>query len=311
MSGPVPAESERPHRPPRAPGVTVVIATHGRRDELDHTLTELEALPERPEVVVVDNASPDDLPDLIARRHPMVRLVKLHENRGAAGRNVGAEVATTPLVAFCDDDSWWTAGSIATAAAAFEERDDLGLVTARVLVGPDERIDVACVEMEASPLESDDAPGVSVIGFIAGACMVRRQAFLHCGGFDRRYLIGGEEELLALDLMGAGWQISYLAAATVRHRPSKRRDRGERARLLVRNRLWTAWLRRPGWSAIRRSGRILREAGFGRELLGVVDAAGQLGWVLRERRVVPEGVERLVRTVESAATRDPPDGELL
>src|SRR5690606_19746173 len=99
MSGPVPTESERPHRPPRAPGVTVVIATHGRRAELDHTLTALEALPERPEVVVVDNPSPDDLPDLIARRHPVVRLVKLHENRGAAGRNVGAEVATTPLVA--------------------------------------------------------------------------------------------------------------------------------------------------------------------------------------------------------------------
>src|SRR3954465_11387934 len=81
--------------------VTVVIITRDRALELGQTLQRLAALPERPPVIVVANASGSS-PPVSA---PGVRLSRLPRNAGAAGRNVGVAQAHTPYVAFCDDDS--------------------------------------------------------------------------------------------------------------------------------------------------------------------------------------------------------------
>ena len=84
--------------------VTVVIATRNRRPELLRTLGRLRDLPERPPVIVVDNASADDSPAAVRDRFPAVTLRVLPRNAGAAARNVGVALAATPYVAFSDDD---------------------------------------------------------------------------------------------------------------------------------------------------------------------------------------------------------------
>jgi GT2 family glycosyltransferase len=76
--------------------------------------------------------------------------------------------------------------------------------------------------------------------------MVRRDAFLEAGGFSDALHFGGEEELLALDLAAAGWGLAYLPELVVHHHPSQRRpDPAVRRRRQARNRLLTAWMRRP------------------------------------------------------------------
>jgi hypothetical protein len=50
-----------------------------------------------------------------------------------------------------------------------------------------------------------DLPGPPVLGFIACGGIVRRAAFLEVGGFNSRLGVGGEEELLAVDLTARGW----------------------------------------------------------------------------------------------------------
>src|SRR5918911_4826437 len=92
--------------------VAVVIATRNRRESLGKTLDHLLALPERPPIVVVDNASTDGTVDLVARRYPEVEVVALPENRGGAARNVGVARVGAPYVAFSDDDSWWEPGAL-------------------------------------------------------------------------------------------------------------------------------------------------------------------------------------------------------
>ncbi|MGB7480132.1 MAG: glycosyltransferase, partial [Burkholderiaceae bacterium] len=96
--------------------ISVVVLTHGRAAELARTLRQLRALPERPPLIVVDNASPDDTAAMVARDFPEAVLVRAPRNLGAAGRNLGAAAARTPYVAFCDDDPWWAPGSLAAAA---------------------------------------------------------------------------------------------------------------------------------------------------------------------------------------------------
>ena len=43
-------------------------------------------------------------------------VVEAGRNLGAAARTLGARAATTPFVAFSDDDSCWAPGSLASAA---------------------------------------------------------------------------------------------------------------------------------------------------------------------------------------------------
>ena len=188
--------------------VTVVIATRNRRPELLRTLGRLRDLPERPPVIVVDNASADDSPAAVRDRFPAVTLRVLPRNAGAAARNVGVALAATPYVAFSDDDSWWEPGALARAATALDADSRLGLVAARTLTGPAREPDPVNALMARSPLR--DGGTAEVLGFLACACVVRKEAFLRAGGFSQLLFFIGEERLLSYDLAAAGWARRYL-----------------------------------------------------------------------------------------------------
>ena len=281
------------------PRVTVSVLTHNRAPELAVTLRRVLAGCGSAPVLVVDNGSTDGTADLLRSMSPRVRHVRLAQNQGAAGRNVGVLMAQTPYVALCDDDTWWAEGSIERAADALDEHAGLAVVTARVLVGPGQREDPTCAEMARSPLaRAADLPGAPVLGFLAGASMVRRRAFLEAGGFEPRFFLGGEERLLAVDLASRGWSMAYVPEAVVHHHPSAARDAGGRRELLARNALWFTWLRRPWRSAVMETARILRRAaGDGAALRGVVRALGGLPWVARRRHVVPVEIEQALQLV--------------
>ena len=289
---------------PSPPRVGVAIVTRDRRDALLATLGRLRALPERPPLVVVDNGSRDGTPGAMRARHPDVALIALAKNRGAAARNAAARALATPYVAFSDDDSWWEPGALARAAALFDAHPRVGLLAARVLVGPDERLDPTCAAMAASPLRDADAaatPGVPVLGFVACGAVVRRSAFLGVGGFDARYGIGGEERLLAGDLAAAGWLVRYEPALVARHRPhgAAGAPRPGRPARMVRNDLWSTWLRRPTRRLPSATLRALAEGGAGWQTLrGAGAALRGLPWILRERRPHPAAVEEAMRRLE-------------
>jgi len=280
--------------------VGVVILTHNRPEELAVTLARMVALPDRPRLVVVDNGGDEDAAPHVVRQFPGVELVRLRDNIGAAGRNVGVARLATRYVAFCDDDSWWAPHALDRAAELLDAYPRLGLVSGRVLVGPDARPDPACAAMEDSPLPAtSDLPGRPILGFLCAATMMRRQAFVQAGGFEPRFFLGGEEELLALDIAVAGWALAYVRDVVIHHHPSPRRETARRQRLVVRNAVWCAWLRRPWPSAARRSLAVLEGAGW-RAPAAALDALAGASWVLRRRRVVPPDVEAALRMLEAS-----------
>jgi len=281
--------------------VTIVVLTHNRCAELARTLDRLEMARAdgAPEVVVVDNASTDGTTRSLRGRRD-VRVVRLARNAGGAGRNAGATTARTPYVAFCDDDTWWGAGSLETAVAALEQRRDVAVVCGRVLVGSDQRLDQTCAQMAHSPLGvGDEVGGHPVLGFLAGACVVRRDAFLSAGGFDERFFIGGEEELVALDLAVRGWQLRYLPAVVVHHHPSDQRDPSRRRLIMLRNRLWVGLLRYPAGLLFRHTREVFAQAGRHRLRRAVLaETARGLPWLLRGRDRLPSRVARQVELLQ-------------
>ncbi|WP_175717759.1 glycosyltransferase family 2 protein [Burkholderia anthina] len=287
--------------PPRETRVTAVVLTCRRATELARTLARLTELPDRPAIVVVDNGSDHDTASLVRSRFPHVTLVHAPGNLGAAGRNLGVAVARTPHVAFCDDDTWWAPGSLAAAANLLDDHPLVAAVTARVLVGPEQREDPTCRLMADSPLDAPVAlPGRPILGLLAGATAFRRDAFVSAGGYHPRYFLGGEEALLALDVCSAGAWLVYAPHLTVHHYPSIRRDASTRLSVSTRNAVWTAWLRWPAGAALAHTVRMLprlwRERGVARAFAG-------LPWILRERRAIPPHVERMRRQLDGDARR--------
>ncbi len=276
--------------------ISVVVSTRDRAGSLIRTLAKLDELPERPPVIVVDNASSDDTAARVQNGWSDVTLLSLRSNLGAAARNVGVEAARTPFVAFSDDDSWWAPGALASAARVLRDHPSVALVAGRILVGPEERLDPTCELMAWSRLEArGNLPGTPVLGFVACGAVVRRDAFLRAGGFDARFGVGGEEALLAIDLSTQGWDMIYVPEVVAHHHPSMGRDRSAGRRVRTRNDLWVAWLRRRPWGALRRTLQVAWPAWRERSgRAGALDALKGLGWVLGERRpVAPELDERL------------------
>lgn len=274
--------------------------TRNRRASLLNTLDRLVRLPEAPPVIVADNGSTDGTVAAVRDHYPEVEMLALPGNAGVVARNLAVARTDAPFVAFSDDDSWWAPGSLAVARSALREHPRLGLLCARIVVGADEDEDPICSEMATSPVRLDPGlPGTPVLGFLACAAVVRREAFQAVGGFEPRLHFGGEEELMAADLVAAGWGVRYLADLQVHHDPSPRRDDAWRRRRGIRNTLWFLWLRRPVASAAPRSLALLREARHDAVTArATVDALRGLPWVLRDRRVVPAYLERELRRLE-------------
>lgn len=280
--------------------VTVVVITHNRRPELARTLGRLETLPERPAVIVVDNASDDGSAAYVRWHHPAVTLIAARRNLGAVGRNLALRRVTTPYAAFCDDDTWWEPGSLTLAADALDAHPDVAAVTARIVVEPSGQDDPIVGELAGSPVAARPGlPGPALLSIMAGASVLRADAFRAAGGFSPRLWLGGEEELLCTDLVSAGWWLCYLPAATVHHQASPARDASRRRLLGIRNTLWFTWLRRPARSAWRRTAELAatvpRDAVSARAFAA---AARGLPWVLRERRPVAPEVEAQIQRVE-------------
>jgi GT2 family glycosyltransferase len=279
---------------PTSTSVTTVVMTRNRREELLRSL----AHHDRP-VIVVDNGSEDDTAGAVARRYPEVQLIEAGRNLGAVARNLGVEAATTPYVAFADDDSWWAPGATGQAAALLDAHSTLAIVVGHVLVGPDERPDPFNNVLARSPLPpAREVPGVPVLGFMACAAFVRRTAYLSVGGFDPVVEFGGEEARLAIDVTAAGWLIQYVPDLIVHHHPSSRRVSARaQHRRGVRNSLLTMVMRRP-WTRV--GTKAIRDlTSFPDGTLGVVSALPRLPAAIQRRSPVDTDLESKLMLLES------------
>lgn len=284
--------------------VTVVMLTHNRPVELTRTLSHLSALPEKPRVIVVDNGSTGGTTAGVVSRFPGVALRYTGANLGAAGRNLAVNQVETPYVAFCDDDTWWAPHSLATAVALLEQHPYIAVLNANILVGERGKPDSTCRRMATSPLASVPGVGPRLIGFMAGACVMRTHCFSKAGGYCPRFFIGGEESLLAMDILDAGYDIVFAPTLTVHHWPSERRHALQREDLLLRNAIWTAWLRLPGRMALQHTMRTLRQSRnrsqYWRVVKGVLKG---LPAILAKRRPLQPRTLQLLKTVWQHETR--------
>jgi GT2 family glycosyltransferase len=284
--------------------VTVVIATRNRAAELCRTLSRLTALEEEPDVIVVDNGSADGTAAAVRDAYPSVTLIRMNRNYGAWARNAGVARAATRYVAFSDDDSWWEPGALERASDLLARHPEVGVIVGRTLVGEHAADDPINAVLAGSPLRDPRGaglPGPPVLGFLGCAIVARRKAFLQAGGYLSVLGIGGEEELLALNLAMAGWPAVYADTVVARHFPSATRDVTARRAAELRNQVLIAWLRRP--LALALSGTLALGRAAGRDPVARRALAGlllRLPRALAARRPVPGAIAAQLALLESA-----------
>jgi GT2 family glycosyltransferase len=139
-----------------------------------------------------------------------------------------------------------------------------------------------------------------VLGFLCCSAVVRRAAFLAAGGFDPVLFFVGEERLLAWDLAAAGWELCYLDEVLAHHQPSARRSPpARRHRQELRNTLLCTWLRRRPVPLLTVTASLLAARARDPQVTpALIAALRELPAVIRRRRALPPGVERMVGVLE-------------
>jgi len=103
--------------------IAVIIPTRNRAKRLRDAIDSVRRQTRPPtEIIVIDDDSGDDTPDLLRElAAPDLRVIRNREQRGAShARNLGIAAARAPLLAFLDDDDRWRPEKLALQSAALE-----------------------------------------------------------------------------------------------------------------------------------------------------------------------------------------------
>ena len=204
-----------------APVVSVVVATYRRPallprlvDALERQTVDARSI----QLVLVDDASPDDTPavvaDLAARTPLALTTLRLPRNGGpAAARNAGWAAATADVVAFTDDDCVPSPGWLAAGLAALDEGT---VVAGRTIPDPAQ---LGQLGPFSRTIRAEDGRFVQTCN-----AFYRRADLVELDGFDGR-MRTGEDTDLALRATERGRRVVYAPDALVHHdvRPSSLR----------------------------------------------------------------------------------------
>lgn len=244
----------------RVPDVTAVTVTYDAAGLVGRCLRALAAqeLGDLTMRVVVDNASNDGTPDLVAREFPDVTLVRDRTNLGfAGGNNTALRDVTSPWVVLLNNDTVPEPTFVRTLVETIKSAaPTVAAVAARVLllqrftaapaevtgavIGPDGRWlpdddgEVELVNSTGNEVRLDGYgpdrgwlasaehhhPDRRVFGFSGAAAVLRRSALERVGLFDDALFMYYEDTDLSWRMRRAGFRVEYAAEAIVRHEHS-------------------------------------------------------------------------------------------
>lgn len=235
--------------------LSIVIVSWNVRDLLRQclhsTLANLQTC--QLEIIVVDNVSTDDSPDMVRAEFPDVRLIVNAENRGfPAANNQGIDVAQGRYVLILNPDTEIIGDALATMVAYADAHPDVAVVGPQLL-NADRSVQssrrrfptLATALFESTWLQAcaprrllaryyvEDRPDDATldVDWVKGAAlMARREAIAQVGPMDEGYFMYSEELDWCRRFKDAGWRVVYLPAAQIVHHGGKSSDQVVTAR---------------------------------------------------------------------------------
>ena len=224
------------------PQLSVIVVSWNTRELLRDCLASLgdhlTAVPH--EVIVVDNASVDGSPDMVATDFPDVRLIRNRDNVGfGAANNQAMRVALGRWFLLLNSDAQLINGSVAQLFTKVTSTAGIGVAQCRLLL-PDGRVQPTTHRFPSLGLtlfevlrlyKFDSRRGARVllrgywdhdeerdVDWVIGAFMLLpREVFDQTGGFDERLFMYGEDREWCYRIHQLGWRIRFYPEASVAH----------------------------------------------------------------------------------------------
>ena len=187
-------------------------------------------------IIVVDNASTDGSPDMVARDFPDVQLIRSPENLGfARGNNLGIRAADpgTPYLLLLNSDTLVKPGALTALVRFMDAYPEAGAVGPRLLrpdgtpqpyaFGGDPTLRYllrrGLKRLLFHRYLHDWAMNETLtVDWVSGACMlVRRAAIEQVGLLDENMFMYFEDSDWCLRMRQAGWKVYYHPQAEIVH----------------------------------------------------------------------------------------------
>ena len=135
------------------------------------------------EVVVVDDGSSDNGPELASSFGPQVRVIAIPHRGHPAARNAGVAASTGDFLAFLDADDLWTGNKLELQLQAFAANPSLDLVFGHMqnFVSP---------ELTAEERAKIKCNSTVLPGLLQGSMLARRGSFERVGPFPEERKMG-------------------------------------------------------------------------------------------------------------------------
>lgn len=177
------------------------------------------------ELTLVDDASEDKSKQVLQEYtdNQQTNLLFLTKNIGPArARNAGVQLTRGELLFFLDIDTYIKEDCLQAIAAKFQQDNKIGAVQCKLMHGNNGKIETVghFLSFAGFPYEITDESELKnniIFGARSAALAIRKEIFIHIGGFDTDYFIYGEDTDLSWRVWLAGYKVAYLSEAKVCH----------------------------------------------------------------------------------------------
>ena len=209
--------------------ISVIVLAWNGAAFIENCLRALLAQNQDAEIIVVDNASPDDTIAVVEKFLPRVQLIRNTANLGfAGGNNVGIRAATGDAMVLLNQDTVVQPGWLRAIADTFDDAT-IGIVGCKSLY-PDARgiqhaggvVEPGTAQTRHIGWGEQDAgqyDSLSEPDYVTGAALaIRRAVVARLGGLDEKFFPAFYEEVdYCYRARRAGFRVVYQPRAVLRH----------------------------------------------------------------------------------------------
>ncbi len=178
--------------------LTIIIVTFNSSEIIEKCLSYFDAKWDKWNIVVVDNASPDNTCEIVANKFPQVKLIKNDKNLGyGKANNIGLRQSKTDFALILNPDAFIFEQDIEVSLTLLKNNPKIALASPRIFHSQE------AFQADAAKLKNE----YSLTKFIVGGVLFMRLAvFRKIGFFDEEFFMFAEDNEISDRSIENGYQ---------------------------------------------------------------------------------------------------------